>query len=109
MRIVRNQRDLSQLEIQLASSVFRDSLPDWSRIKITDGLGPIPTYNKPYTVETMGLFLINVGPDVYPDATLARLFQPFGEYRNIFIHEMTHVWHYYHGYWVILRCSKGEA
>jgi hypothetical protein len=24
-------------------------------------------------------------------------------YRNIFIHEMTHVWQYYHGYWVVLR------
>ena len=103
MRFARNGRGLSSAEIALATSVFQTSLPAWRRIKITDGLGPIPTYDNPFTEEALGLFVLNLGPDIYPDASLARVLPGFGVYRNIFIHEMTHVWQYYHGYWVVLR------
>jgi len=103
MRADTKMRDLSSAEINLARIVFGTSLPAWSRIQITDGLGPVPTYNNPYTTEDSPLFFIHVGPDVYPDATLPKWLPGFGPYRNIFIHEMTHVWQYYHGYWVVLR------
>ena len=104
MRIARKMRNLSGAEINLAQSVFGDSLPDWGRILITDGLGPLPTYDNPYTEEFSFLYKINVGPEVYPDATITnRNYDGFGNYDDIFIHEMTHVWQYYHGYWVILR------
>jgi hypothetical protein len=103
MRIVRNSRNLSGAEILLATNVFHQSLPPWPKIRITDGLGPIPTYDNPYTNKAIisGNYEINVGPDVYPDATLDHWLPGFGKYRNIFIHEMTHVWQYYHGYSVV--------
>jgi hypothetical protein len=50
-----------------------------------------------------------VGPSVYPDATLTTTFGGFGSYRDIFIHEMTHVWQYYHGYWVVLRSAWANS
>jgi hypothetical protein len=103
MRLARNHRDLSRAEIQIAFSVFQDSLPAWSRIKITDGLGPLPTYDDPYTTESLGLFFLNLGPVMYPDASLRTVLPGYGQYRSTFIHEMTHVWQYHHGYWVILR------
>jgi hypothetical protein len=103
MRIARKMRNLASGEMNFAAQVFQDSLPAWGRIFLTDGLGPIPGYDNPYTDENFGMFTINVGPDVYPDATLTRNYLGFGTYRNILIHEMTHVWQYYHGYWVVLR------
>lgn len=102
MRLVRNTRELSSNEMLLASYVFEDSLPPWGRIFVTDGLGPVPGYDNPYTTEEIGLFTINVGPDMYPDVSLGKS-DSFGVYRDTFIHEMTHVWQYYNGYWVILR------
>jgi hypothetical protein len=103
MRIARKSRNLSGDEINLAAQVFQDSLPSWGRIFITDGLGPIPGYDNPYTQDVKLTYSVNVGPEVYPDATLTTDYLGFGTYRNILIHEMTHVWQYYHGYWVILR------
>lgn len=103
MRIARNMRNLSSAERRLAAGVFGDSLPAWNRIFITDGLGPIPGYDNPYTDEGMGLFTINVGPNMYPDLSLTTVDPDFGVYRDTLIHEMTHVWQYYQGYWVVLR------
>ena len=40
---------------------------------------------------------------MYPDASLATVHPSFGRYRDTFIHEMTHVWQFYHGYWVNIR------
>jgi hypothetical protein len=103
MRRVRESRHLSNAEVLYATVVFQSSLPPWSQIWITDGLGPIPGYDNPYTdkVITSGHYAINVGPDVYPDTTQNKSLSGFGKYRDIFIHEMTHVWQYYHGYAVV--------
>jgi hypothetical protein len=103
MRVDTKMRDLSSAEIGLAHGVFRNSLPAWSRIKITDGLGPVPGYDDAYTTEDAPWFFLHLGPDMYPDASLATVHPRFGQYRHTFIHEMTHVWQYYHGYWVVLR------
>jgi hypothetical protein len=54
-------------KINLAAQVFADSLPDWGRIAITDGLGPLPTIDRPFTEELVGMFFVAVGPDYYPD------------------------------------------
>jgi hypothetical protein len=94
MRIARNSRNLSSGEIHFAAQVFEDSLPEWGRISITDGLGPIPGFDNPFTNQMGPTFTLNLGPDVYPDATLTTNYLGFGTYRNILIHEMTHVWQY---------------
>jgi len=102
MRIARNSRNLSAAEVALVTKVFKSSLPPWHQILITDGLGPIPTYDNPYTDHPVPiLYTLNLGPEVYPDATLHTNFQGFGSYRNILVHEMTHVWQYFHGYAVV--------
>jgi hypothetical protein len=99
MRIVRNLRLLSALERKEAESVFATSLPDWKRIYVTDGLGPVPFVDRPYTDELYGMFRLNLGPDVYPDALADQ------SYTNLLIHELTHVWQYDRGYWVVLRSA----
>ena len=104
MRFARNVRQLSKDEISLAFEVFKNSLPSWERIVITDGLGPLPTYNHPYTDNITGLFRLNLGPEVYTDAADdTKYYGDYGRYDALFIHEMTHVWQYYHGYGVVLR------
>src|SRR5260370_12872939 len=103
MRIARKSRNLSSGEIHFAAQVFEDSLPEWGRISITDGLGPIPGFDNPFTNQMGPTFTLNLGTDVYPDATLTTNYLGFGTYRNILIHEMTHVWQYYQGYWVVFR------
>jgi hypothetical protein len=95
-------RHLSDSEKRLAEAVFEDSLPSWRKIYITDGLGPIPTYDQPYTTEDMALFFVNVGPDYYPDLDRTNNYG-YSSARRLLIHELTHVWQYHHGYWVILR------
>src|SRR5262249_9043292 len=101
MRVARKSRNLSAAEISIAKAVFQNSLPAWGSIRITDGLGPIPGLDNPYTDTITGFYEINVGPDVYPDATPSTWLPGFGQYRHIFVHEMTHVWQYYHGYGVV--------
>ena len=96
MRIARKMRNLSDTEKDLAGKVFDDSLPAWRRIYITDGLGPLSTYDQPYTEEAARLFTVNVGPDYYPDLNRNTSYG-FGTCRNLLIHELTHVWQYYHG------------
>jgi hypothetical protein len=104
MRIARKMRKLSGAETSLATRVFGDSLPSFGRIMITDGLGPIPGYDNPYTEEKMGLFFLNLGPEVYANAIdTSKYYSGYGRYDAIFIHEMTHVWQYDKGYWVVLR------
>jgi hypothetical protein len=103
MRLARKMRSLSMDEINLAYDVFKNSLPSWERIVITDGLGPLPTYNNPYTDNLTGVFRLNLGPEVYSDASdNTKYYDGFGRCDALFIHEMTHVWQYYHGYCVVL-------
>jgi hypothetical protein len=102
MRFARDSRKISGAEQRLAESVFHDSLPDWKRINITDALGPVPGVDRPYTDESMREFWVNVGPDYYPNLDRATDYG-YSSARNLLIHELTHVWQYYHGYWVVLR------
>jgi hypothetical protein len=109
MRIARKFRPLLDAEKEEAAKVFEDSLPSWGRIVITDGLGPIPGFDNPYTDDVGPFFHINVGPDIYDDLMWGNFLPGFGLDRNIFIHEMTHVWQYYHGYHVILSSVWANA
>jgi hypothetical protein len=103
-------RPLSQAEIDEAAKVFEDSLPSWGRIFITDGLGPpAPLLNNPYTDDHGIGFNINVGPLIYDDLLRGIEFPPFGIDKNILIHEMTHVWQYYHGYHVVASSVWANA
>ncbi len=100
MQLPGNARELSVTEETMARDVFQNSLPSWRRIRITDALG---LYDRPFTANEMGLFFINAGPEVYEDAALARDYKGFGARKAILIHEMAHVWQFYHGYSVELR------
>jgi hypothetical protein len=91
MRIARKIRKISSPEMHWAAQVFADSLPAWGRIAITDGLGPLPWIDNPYTNEAMGMFHLNVGPDYYPDLSRNTNYG-FGTCLNVLIHELTHVW-----------------
>ncbi len=84
----------------MARDVFHNSLPSWRRIRITDALG---YDDRPFTANEIGLYFINAGPEVYDDAALAQHYKGFGARKAILIHEMTHVWQFYHGYSVELR------
>lgn len=115
MRLDTQSRELSDSEWRLAQSVFGTSLPDRSRIQIGDGLG---IDDRPYTWEesqqwgrgvggysgrsATSLFTLHVGPDMYPDASR-------GAYAKKFIHELVHVWQYYHGYWVVSRSLWAQS
>jgi hypothetical protein len=109
MRLSRKMRNLSSAEKALAKDVFGNSLPNWERIFITDGLGPIPGYDNPFADEILGVFRLNLGPEIYPDATKTKYYNGYGRYDAIFIHEMTHVWQYHKGYWVVLRSAWANS
>jgi hypothetical protein len=103
MRFATKERGLNHNERILAGNVFDDSLPSWERIRITDGMGPIPGYDKPYTDQVAMMFVLNVGPDYYPNMDNDDDHDHWGTSRALLIHELTHVWQFYHGYWVALR------
>jgi hypothetical protein len=104
MRLARKTRNISATEIYWAAQVFDDSLPSWGNILITDALGPIPGMDRPFTVEELPgrLYTVNVGPEYYPDLNRSNNFG-FSPCRDLLIHELTHVWQYYHGCWVVPR------
>jgi hypothetical protein len=100
MRIARKRRFLREAEQAVVAKVFHDSLPPWQKILITDALGPAPWFDTPYTERAQGglIFTINVGPLIYHDLIRGISIDAFGVDTNILIHEMTHVWQFYHGY-----------
>jgi len=98
MRIGRNSRNLSGAEKNLATTVFGGSLPHWDKIWVDDGLG---LQDRQYTMEA-GPFgwAIHMGPTGYPDCTSRTTYQ--GDRIDvIFIHEMTHIWQYGRGQFVV--------
>lgn len=104
-------RKLTRAERRLAKSVYGNSLPAWWRIRITDAIGPLPTYTNPYTIQLHHLFALNLGPSIYPNATLSTVLPSYGKYRDVFIHELMHVWQYYQGihqYSVYLAAAIGN-
>jgi hypothetical protein len=87
------ERQLTDDEKALASSVFYTSLPPWDRIIITDSLG---AQNRPWTngfscdmLNGTGAWYINLGPSGYTSALV-----PFDMQKTL-IHEVTHVWQGY--------------
>jgi hypothetical protein len=103
-------RLLTPKEQSLALDVFGTSLPMWKQIGIQDGLGlgdrPWTDNGSPHD-KTLGSvnYEIMVGALASVDLTIegssARwLGSGFGRVCDIFVHEMTHVWQYFHGKWV---------
>lgn len=82
------ERLLMQTEIDLAKTVFRDTLP-YGAIYLSDQTGKD---NLPYTIPHpthAGAYVIHIGATAYNDQTegAAR-----ADRRSTFIHELTHVW-----------------
>lgn len=74
-------RPLTAAEISLARTVFRDTI-NYGLVRITDALG---LNNAPWTSNTPPIYMMNVGSNYSSlTSTNAR--------RNLFIHELTHVW-----------------
>ena len=88
-------RKLTQAEKRLAQSVFDRFLPyDDISIGNHTGIGGAPwtKYSVIYD------YTIHFGPSGYADATSTAVMRGFGVIRNIFIHELTHVWQGYHSH-----------
>ena len=106
MKIGWNARELSNPERHLVLSVFGATLPPWKRLFLDDGLG---LGDRPWTDDPMGLYKIAIGPVCYPDCTSRTVWGGFGRIDCVFIHEMTHVWQYFHGYNVKLSSIWGQT
>lgn len=126
MRNASFTRHLKPTEIEYVKKVFHNALPPWSQIGITDGLG------KDDTVWTMTRsmipfngalsspfrYYVNFGDAVnadlsVPGVSLGRYVPGYSENaRDVFIHELTHVWQYSRPYakaWEIaLRCVYAQ-
>jgi len=84
-----NERLLTSGEEKLIRNVFQTAqLPRMSWIRIRDGLSPTGTA---ITIRDDNDYSIMVGPDLY-DGDMSKAG------RATLIHEMTHVWQWYHGY-----------
>jgi hypothetical protein len=95
MRIGFNGRVLSSAEQTLVLSVFGPTLPAWKGILLDDGLG---LHDAPWTDNPTGnVYTIAIGPVCYPNCTSTKVWTGWGRIDTVFIHEMTHVWQYFHG------------
>ena len=83
-----NMRALTDAEIQLAKSVFLETIP-YHLVRIDDDLG---LGGAPWTESNLSGYDIHFGPMGYAGATSSTTMPNFGVIRDIFIHEMTHVW-----------------
>lgn len=95
MKLFGDARNLTSAEQHLAFRVFGDSLPSWKLIFVSENLG---LGDAPWTDDPMMFYMINIGPIAYPDCTSGKRIPGYGIVRDVFIHEMTHVWQYYHNY-----------
>jgi hypothetical protein len=97
MRTATQNRKLSAAEQNLAASVFGATLPPWDQILVDDSLGMGDAEWTTDTKNAMGSnYQMHMGPECYPDLT-AKTATNLGPVDGIFIHEMTHVWQYFHG------------
>lgn len=84
-------RILSHDEARLIRRVFKTTaLPPLSQIRIRDGTSPTGTA---ITIPLDGLYNIMVGQDFFVDLSRP---ERFSRPRTL-VHEMTHVWQYFHG------------
>ena len=86
-----DERFLTEKEESLARKVFADSLP-YDSVYISNAVG---LEQRPYTIPhplRRGSFVINIGPEMFPDAA-AHSMTALGQTADaILIHELTHVW-----------------
>jgi hypothetical protein len=102
MRRPNGYRLLNFREKLLCHNVFQGTLPPWQKIGIGDGLG---MGDRPWT-DTVSSgassdhpeirYAINVGDYAYEDLNL-RKWTEYGLLCDLLVHEMTHVWQYFHG------------
>jgi hypothetical protein len=105
MKLSTATRLLTQPEIDLAREVFQNTLPAWKLIGIRDGLG---LGDAPWTDNgllfdpKLGFvgYQIMLGSLFKGELTARTGYGGYGRIRDIFIHEMTHVWQYHRGDWV---------
>jgi hypothetical protein len=57
----------------------------------------------------MGIYSISIGPTSYPDCTSGAVWTGSGRIDAVFVHEMMHVWQYFHGYNVKLSSMWGQT
>lgn len=126
MRRASFTRKLKLTEIDYAQKVFHKALPPWSQIGITDGLGKggtvfVMTRSMiPFggAISSSIQYYINFGDAANADLSIAGV--SLGTYvpgysdnlRDVFIHELTHVWQYsppYANAWeVAARCIYAQ-
>lgn len=106
-------RFLTRREVKLAQIVFEDTLP-WEKIKIAADVG----YNsRPWTHPDpldWSKYLIHMGPVGFADSTSDKVHATgTGQVRDVFIHELVHVWQGVCGLWpwdyVIGSCCDQAA
>lgn len=90
-------RNLTPKELVLALGVFGGTIPLQKHIWIDDSLG---LGGRPWTNFIDGTAWLHLGPIAAKDLTSTDRWAGFGQYCDVLIHEMTHVWQYYHGRWV---------
>jgi outer membrane protein OmpA-like peptidoglycan-associated protein len=113
-------RALRPNERALAWEVFRDTLPSLDEVGVTDGLGDDGTIwtldrsaltflqsGPPASLNRLKYFL-NFGEAVHWDLSGEKALQPavpgyYDRARDVFVHEMTHVWQFHRGDSVKLR------
>jgi hypothetical protein len=91
------ERNLTAKEYVLALGVFGGTIPLQKFIWVDDSLG---LGDRPWTNWGEGNAWLHLGPIAQKDLTSTTRWPDFGQYCDVFIHEMTHVWQYYHGRWV---------
>jgi hypothetical protein len=113
MRFARNSRNLSEPEKALVTRVFGSTLPPWNQIFVSDGLGigDRPWTDQEYDQESLHgrMYSVNLGTLCYPDCTSRANWPGFGRIDTVFVHEMTHVWQYFHNYFVVLSSMWGQS
>ena len=97
------KRRLTDGEVALARSVFGTAI-DYERVTIRRRKF-FPLQPRHVTMAPRGHLHFHPLAEAYSDdfSTLSPLRQ------GLFIHEMTHVWQYYHGYWVVLRSAWANS
>jgi hypothetical protein len=86
-----DERVLTEEEERLARKVFADSLP-YDSVYISNAVG---LEQRPYTIPRLlreGSFVINIGPEIFPNAAASSMTGLGQTADAIFIHELTHVW-----------------
>jgi len=116
-------RLLNPREWQLVTKVFGKTLPPWKQIGIGNGLGAggAPWTYEGYFDESVHFpqtpdvrYAINIGDLVSEDLTsrgptMGWLCGDFGTVCGLLVHEMTHVWQYFHGVAVARKSAHAQT